>query len=115
MARHGRPSKSQRQSYLRKSEYMNRLTLNQKLWGVLSLLWLGIVVLVTASAWMHRSDLLDQRKHTLSQQVDTAMGVISYFQKKAAEKALSVADAKLQALESMRGLRYGEGREGYFG
>ncbi|SOE74985.1 methyl-accepting chemotaxis sensory transducer with Cache sensor [Burkholderia sp. OK233] len=94
---------------------MNRLTLNQKLWGVLSLLWLGIVVLVTASAWMHRSDLLDQRKHTLSQQVDTAMGVISYFQKKAAEKTLSVSDAKLQALESLRGLRYGTDHEGYFG
>ncbi|MFM0092045.1 methyl-accepting chemotaxis protein [Paraburkholderia sediminicola] len=94
---------------------MNRLTLNQKLWSVLSLLWLGIVVLVIASAWMHRSDLLEQRKHQLSQQVDTAMGVISYFQKKATDKTLSVSDAKLQALETLRGLRYGADRNGYFG
>ena len=79
--------------------YMNRLTLNQKLWSVLALLWLGIVVLVIASTWMHRSDLLEQRKRTLSQQVDTAMGIISHFQKKTNDKTLSVADAKAQGLK----------------
>jgi methyl-accepting chemotaxis protein len=94
---------------------MNRLTLNQKLWGVLALLWIGIIVLVVASAWMHRADLLEHRKATLSQQVDTAMGIIDAFQKRADNKELSVDDAKHQALQTLRGLRYGADHSGYFG
>jgi methyl-accepting chemotaxis protein len=94
---------------------MNRLTLNQKLWGVLALLWLGIAVIVIVSSWMHRSDMLEQRKTMLAQQIDTALGVIANYQRKAADKSLSLDDAKHQALADLRGLRYGADRSGYFG
>jgi methyl-accepting chemotaxis protein len=94
---------------------MKQLTLNQKLWSILALIWFGLGALVVASAWMSRSDMLEQRKNMLSQQVDTALGVISYYQNKVADKTLSIADAKHQALETVRGLRYGVDRSGYFG
>ncbi|MEI6001657.1 cache domain-containing protein [Paraburkholderia bengalensis] len=94
---------------------MKRLTLNQKLWGILALLWLGPIAVVTASAWMTRAELLEQRKNMLSQQMDTALGIISLFQKKAESNVLSVPDAKNQALEALRGIRYGADRSGYFG
>lgn len=94
---------------------MKRLTLNQKLWSILALLWFGLGVLVVTSAWMNRSDMLEQRKSMLSQQIDTALGVISYYQKKVGDNTLSVAEAKHQALENLRGLRYGADRSGYFG
>lgn len=94
---------------------MTRLTLNQKLWSVLVFLWLGLGTLVITSAWMTRTDMLEQRESMLSQQIDTAMGVISYYQKKVADHTLSVADAKHQALENLRGLRYGTDHSGYFG
>ncbi len=94
---------------------MKQLTLNQKLWSILALIWVGLGALVVASAWMSRSDMLEQRKSMLSQQVDTALGVISYYQNKVADKTLSLDDAKHQALETVRGLRYGADRSGYFG
>jgi methyl-accepting chemotaxis protein len=94
---------------------MKRLTLNQKLWSVLALLWFGLGVLVVASAWMTRADLLEQRKNMLAQQMDTALGVVSYYQKQADANTLSAADAKRQALENLRGLRYGADHSGYFG
>lgn len=94
---------------------MKRLTLNQKLWGLLALIWLGFGALMVTSAWMARNDLLEQRKSMLSQQLNTALGVVSYFQKKVADNTLSVTDAKHQALETLRGLRYGADHSGYFG
>jgi methyl-accepting chemotaxis protein len=94
---------------------MKRFTLNQKLWSILALIWFGLSALVVINAWMVRADMLEQRKTMLSQQVDTALGVISYYQKKAVDKTLSVADAKHQALETVRGLRYGADHSGYFG
>jgi methyl-accepting chemotaxis protein len=94
---------------------MKRLTLNQKLWGILALLWLGLGALVVESAWMARADMLEQRKSMLSQQIDTALGVISFYQKKTVDHTLAVADAKHQALENLRGLRYGTDHSGYFG
>jgi methyl-accepting chemotaxis protein len=94
---------------------MKRFTLNQKLWSILALLWLGLGAFVVASAWMARADMLQQRKSMLSQQLDTALSVVSFYQKRAANNTLSVAEAKHQALENLRGLRYGTDRSGYFG
>ncbi len=94
---------------------MKRLTLNQKLWSILALLWFGLAMLVVTSAWMSRSDMLEQRKNMLSQQMDTALGVISYYQKKVTDNTLPLAEAKRQALETLRGLRYGADHSGYFG
>ncbi|WP_144141368.1 methyl-accepting chemotaxis protein [Paraburkholderia sp. BCC1884] len=94
---------------------MKRLTLNQKLWSILTLLWFGLGVLVVTSAWFSRGDMLEQRKSMLSQEVDTALGVIAFYQKKAADHTLPVDEAKHQALETLRVLRYGADRSGYFG
>ena len=94
---------------------MKRLTLNQKLWSILTLLWLGLGALVIESAWMARADMLEQRKSMLSQQIYTALGIISLYQKKAIDNMLPVAEAKHQALENLRGLRYGTDHSGYFG
>ncbi|MHB9841760.1 methyl-accepting chemotaxis protein [Paraburkholderia terrae] len=93
---------------------MTRLTLNQKLWCIVVLLWLAPGVLAIASAWMNRSELFEQRKEELAQQMNTALGVIAFYRKKA-DSSLSIDEAKHQALEHLRGLRYGTDGSGYFG
>ena len=92
-----------------------RLSLNQKLYGIFALLWLGFLVLVVASALVDRAEMIDQRKVLLSQEVDTAVSIIASYQKKAADNTLSVAEAKQQAIAQLRAIRYGTDRSGYFG
>jgi methyl-accepting chemotaxis protein len=94
---------------------MMRFTLNQKLWGIVALLWFGLVILVITNAWMSRASMIEQRKEMLEQEVDTALGVIAYYEKQAADHILSVDEAKHRAIEHLRGLRYGNDRSGFFG
>lgn len=93
---------------------MKRLTLNQKLWSILALLWIGVAILVVTSAFTSRAAMFKDRKDMLAQQMDTAVGLISFYQKKAADHTLSVDDAKHQAIEQLRGIRYGADHSGYF-
>ena len=94
---------------------MKRLSLKQKLWSVVGLLWVSLILMVVAIAVMMRSSLIEDRKTVLAQQTQTAMGVVAYYQKQAQSNALAVDEAKRLAIATLRGLRYGDDKSGYFG
>ncbi|WP_322052733.1 methyl-accepting chemotaxis protein [Paraburkholderia bannensis] len=94
---------------------MKRLSLNQKAWSIVALLWIALVVLVVVNAVMTRVGMLEDRKATLAQETQTALGVVGFYQKEASQGHLSADDAKHQAIATLRGLRYGADQSGYFG
>lgn len=94
---------------------MKRLSLNQKAWSIVALLWIALVVLVVVNAVMTRAGMLDDRKGNLAQETQTALGVVGFYQKEASQGHLSSDEAKRQAIAALRGLRYGADQSGYFG
>ncbi len=94
---------------------VKRLSLNQKAWSIVALVWIALVVLVVVNAAMTRVGMLDDRKGTLAQETQTALGLIGFYQKEASQGHLSADDAKRQAIAALRGLRYGADQSGYFG
>ncbi|WP_321923707.1 methyl-accepting chemotaxis protein [Paraburkholderia guartelaensis] len=94
---------------------MKRTTLNQKAWGIVGLLWISLVVMVVANAFMTRSGMVTDRKSLLEQETQTALGVVSYYQKEADAGHMSADDAKRLAIATLRGMRYGDDQSGYFG
>ncbi|HTJ95649.1 MAG TPA: methyl-accepting chemotaxis protein [Pararobbsia sp.] len=89
--------------------------MKQKMWSVVALLWVSLIVMVITIALMTRSSLIEQRKGVLAEQTQVATGIVAYYEKLAASHALPEADAKRQAIATLRGVRYGEDRSGYFG
>nr|WP_322029389.1 methyl-accepting chemotaxis protein [Paraburkholderia sp. J76] len=89
--------------------------MNQKAWSIVGLLWISLVVMVVANAFMTRSGMVADRKNLLEQETQTAMGVVSYYQKEADAGRLSADDAKRLAIATLRGMRYGDDQSGYFG
>ncbi|HEY4806039.1 MAG TPA: cache domain-containing protein, partial [Paraburkholderia sp.] len=94
---------------------MKRTTLNQKAWGIVGLLWISLVVMVVANAFMTRSGMVTDRKNLVEQETQTASGVVTYYQKEAAAGHMSADDAKRLAIATLRSMRYGDDQSGYFG
>jgi methyl-accepting chemotaxis protein len=94
---------------------MKRLTLNQKLWGIVALLWVCLVVVVLMIGAMTRARMVEERKSILRQEVQISLGIIEHYQKLAADHTLPVADAKRQAIDALRNVRWGQDHSGYFG
>ncbi len=94
---------------------VKRITLNQKAWSIVGLLWISLVVMVVANALMTRSGMVTDRKNLVEQETQTALGVVSYYQKEAAAGHMSDDDAKRLAIATLRGTRYGDDQSGYFG
>lgn len=67
---------------------------------------LGIVVLTGALLWMERNALLQERQDGARQAVETAYGVLTYFHDQAQQGKLSEEQAKQQAMDTLRGMRY---------
>ncbi|MBV8259418.1 MAG: cache domain-containing protein [Paraburkholderia sp.] len=72
-------------------------------------------MLVVANAFITRSGMLTDRKNLVEQETQSAMGVVSYYQKEAAAGHVSADDAKRLAIATLRNMRYGDGNSGYFG
>ncbi|WP_236597126.1 methyl-accepting chemotaxis protein [Paraburkholderia hiiakae] len=89
--------------------------MNQKAWSIVGLLWISLVVMVVANALMTRSGMVTDRKNLVEQETQTALGVVSYYQKEAAAGHMSADDAKRLAIATLRGTRYGDDQSGYFG
>ncbi|CAM2151761.1 methyl-accepting chemotaxis protein [Pararobbsia alpina] len=92
-----------------------KLSLKQKLWSIVALLWVSLIVMVITIAVMSRVSLLRERKAVLSEQTQVAMGIVAHFQKLAESHAMPADEAKHQAIATLRGLRYGDDHSGYFG
>jgi methyl-accepting chemotaxis protein len=91
---------------------LSRLTIAGKL-GLLTLIT-GIGILAVAAAFLvsERHLIEKERGRTVRQAVEVAAGVVDRFQQLAASGKLSEEQAKREALEALRGLRY-DGQE-YF-
>ncbi|WP_343820678.1 methyl-accepting chemotaxis protein [Castellaniella daejeonensis] len=66
----------------------------------------GIVVLTMSLLWMERGALLQERQIGARQTVETAYGVIAYYHHQAETGVLPEAQAKQQAMDAIRGMRY---------
>src|ERR1700744_1368503 len=62
-------------------ETMKRLTLNQKLWGIVALLWVGLFIVVLMMALFTRPRIPEKPRSLLKQEVDMALQTVSFFQK----------------------------------
>jgi len=91
---------------------LSRLNISQKL-GLLTLIT-GIGILAVAAAFLlsERHLIEEERGRTVRQAVEVASGVVTRYQQLAASGAMPEAQAKREALDALRGLRY-DGQE-YF-
>jgi methyl-accepting chemotaxis protein len=91
------------------------MSLSRKAWSVVGLLWIALIAIVIGNAMMMRSSMMDNRRAMLAQETQTAMGIIAYYEQQVATHALSADDAKRAAIATLRTLRYGADKSGYFG
>jgi methyl-accepting chemotaxis protein len=89
-----------------------KLSLVQKLWLPLVLSLLCLVGLSLYNAWQTKELRLKERESDLVHASDIAISVVKTFAAAAASGAMTEADAKKQALDNIRNIRYGEA--GYF-
>jgi methyl-accepting chemotaxis protein len=68
---------------------------------------LGIVVLTAVFLLSERTLILEERTSNVRQAVETAYGVLDYYQKQEASGALPRAEAQKKAMDAIRPLRYG--------
>ncbi len=94
---------------------MKAMTLGQKLWGIVILLWLGNVGIVVVNGWLNYRAMIHGREDALQQHVDMAVGVINAYKAKADSKVLSLQEAQTLAKENVRPMIYGADRSGYVG
>ncbi|TQK06790.1 methyl-accepting chemotaxis protein [Herbaspirillum sp. SJZ107] len=92
--------------------FLSRLNISQKL-GLLTLIT-GIGILAVAAVFLlsERRLIEEERGRTVRQAVEVASGVVTRYQQLAASGAMPEAQAKREALDALRGLRY-DGQE-YF-
>ena len=67
---------------------------------------LGLVLLATMFLISERGLIMEERENGVRQTVETAHGVLSYYQTAAASGKIPEAEAKLQALAAINSLRY---------
>ncbi|WP_229632114.1 methyl-accepting chemotaxis protein [Pseudoduganella violaceinigra] len=70
---------------------------------------LGIIILTATFLISERTLILEERTSNVRQAVETAYGVLDYYQKQEASGALPRADAQKKAMEAIKVLRYGNG------
>ncbi len=67
---------------------------------------LGVMVLAAVFLWSERALILQERQDSVRQSVEVAHGVLAHFQALAVQGKLSQDEARLQAAETVRGMRY---------
>ncbi|MGG1945821.1 methyl-accepting chemotaxis protein [Trinickia sp. NRRL B-1857] len=90
-----------------------KLSFSQKLWLPLVLSLICFVGLTALDAYRTREIRLEERKADLTHATELAMSLVKTYADQATAGKLSVDDAKKDALEAIRNMRYG-GSGGYF-
>ncbi|WP_019936217.1 methyl-accepting chemotaxis protein [Bordetella sp. FB-8] len=93
---------------------MESITLSKKLWGIVVLLWLGIVSIVAINAWLNREAMIHERENSLRQQVEMAASLIDSYVAKVNDKTMSLSDAQKAVIAQLRPMRYNADKSGYF-
>jgi methyl-accepting chemotaxis protein len=91
---------------------MRRLSFTQKLWlpPIISLLTLLLVSV--SAAWLLHETRIEERRNDLTNAAHIGLNIVEQYAALAQSGTLSEADARQQALERLRNIRYGE--DGYF-
>jgi methyl-accepting chemotaxis protein len=98
-------------SDLREKDHM-KLTFRQKLFLPLVICWLCLLGLATANILQSKAQRLEERKLALKLATDVGMSTVKEFAEQARSGALPQEEAKKQALERLKAMRYGA--DGYF-
>lgn len=93
---------------------MKTLSFSQRLWLPLIISLICLISLSAFGSWQERETRIAERKAAMAQMADNALGVIESYAARAQAGAMTLDDAKKQALDSLRKMRYGENKSGYF-
>ena len=91
---------------------MRKLSFTQKLWLPLIISLVALLAVSVSAAWQSRETRIEERKHDLTNVAQVGLSIVTQYAALAQSGALPEADARKQALERLRGVRYGE--DGYF-
>jgi methyl-accepting chemotaxis protein len=91
---------------------MHKLSFKQKLWLPLIISLVALLTVSVSAAWQSRETRIEERKHDLTNVAHVGLSIVTEYATLAQSGALPEADARKQALERLRGIRYGE--DGYF-
>ncbi len=91
---------------------LQNLSLRQKLLLPLVLSWACLLAITLWNAWQMRALRMEERRLDLAHVTDTAYSVVADFEAQARAGKLPVDDAKQQAMERVRAMRFGS--DGYF-
>ena len=69
----------------------------------------AVALLTGLFLYSEKSLILEERQHSVQQAVRTASGIVDYYRERVAKGGMDTAQAKQQALDELRALRYGEG------
>lgn len=91
---------------------MHKLSFTQKLWLPLVVSLLALLLVSASGAYLLHEARLDERKSDLSNAAHIGLSIAGEYAALARDGVLTESEAKKQALERLRDVRYGE--DGYF-
>ena len=91
---------------------MHKLSFKQKLWLPLIISLVALLAVSVSAAWQSRETRIEERQHDLTNIAHVGLSIVTEYAALAQSGTLPEADARKQALERLRGVRYGE--DGYF-
>jgi len=87
------------------------MTLNTKLRSMITILWIGLLLIVAFGAWQSRDSMIRERRAQLTTLVDEASSIANYYYGLSQRNAMPEAEAQKQALAVIGSIRYGS--DGY--
>jgi len=91
---------------------MVKLSFTQKLWLPLVISLFALLLVSVSAAYLSRETRIEERKNDLVNVAHVGLSLVQQYAALAQSGKLSEADARKQALERLRDIRYGE--DGYF-
>lgn len=85
---------------------LDRLTVVKKLWMIIGAALIGLAIIVVLAATSIRDSLIQEKQNKTKNLVQSAYGVLSYYQALTREGKMSEEDAKLAAISLLRSMRY---------
>src|SRR5580658_2857194 len=92
------------------SARMRKLSFTQKLWLPLLISLMALLLVSVSAAYLLRQTRMEERKHDLVNVANVGLSIVKEYAAFAQSGALSESDARKQALERLRDVRYGEDR-----
>ncbi|MGO4327457.1 methyl-accepting chemotaxis protein [Cupriavidus sp. M-11] len=84
-----------------------KLTLNQRLWIPFGLIWLAMIGIVTYEASVTRAEQFAGRQREMQSIAEAAASILVAIEKQAASGSMSMEEARKQAKERLRPIRFG--------